>query len=75
MDPKSIAVCEANETLRAAGLPTYSKLRAMNAELLAALTDTLQFLERHSNRWDGGAGKHPQEVADAAREAIKNATA
>ena len=36
----------------------------------AALKDTLYFLERHSNRWDGVNGKHPQLVVDKAREAL-----
>ena len=35
-----------------------------------ALADTLYFLERHSNRWDGVNGKHPNDVACAARDAL-----
>jgi hypothetical protein len=38
--------------------------------LRAALVDTLDFVERHSNRWDGVNGKHPMEVVTAARMAL-----
>ena len=44
---------------------------AENAKLREALIDTLDFLERHSNRWDGINGKHPQIVADSARAALQ----
>ncbi len=54
--------CEANARLIAAA-----------PDLLAALKDTLDFLERHSNRWDGVNGKHPQLVVTAARAAIAKA--
>lgn len=44
------------------------------AELLrVSLRDTLDFLERHSNRWDGVNGKHPQVVVTAARAALSAA--
>ena len=42
-------------------------------ELLVALIDTLDFVERHSNRWDGENGKHPATVVENARKAIANA--
>lgn len=45
-------------------------LQADNARLRESLYDTLYFLERHSNRWDGVNGKHPNDVAEAAREAL-----
>lgn len=54
---------EANENLIAAA-----------PDLLEGLIDTLDFLERHSNRWDGVNGKHPQTVVTAARAAIAKAT-
>lgn len=54
--------CEANARLIAAA-----------PDLLEALIDTLDFLERHSNRWDGVNGKHPQVVVTAARAAIAKA--
>ena len=38
--------------------------------LEAALEDTLDFVERHSNRWDGAIGKHPTDVVMAARELL-----
>jgi len=41
------------------------------AGLELSLIDALDFLERHSNRWDGVNGKHPQEVVEAARAALK----
>lgn len=37
------------------------------AQLMDALRDTLDFVERHSNRWDGVNGKHPAEVVENAR--------
>jgi hypothetical protein len=40
------------------------------ALLRAALIDTTYFLERHSNRWDGINGKHPNDVVESAREAL-----
>lgn len=40
--------------------PTPSTEQALRE----ALTDTLDFLERHSNRWDGVNGKHPFTVVD-----------
>ena len=36
-------------------------------KLQESLADTLYFLERHSNRWDGINGKHPYEVVETAR--------
>lgn len=47
-------------------------LLADNARLRDALGDTLYFLERHSNRWDGINGKHPNEVACAARSSLSS---
>lgn len=46
------------------------RLEAANAELMAALKDTLDFCEHHSNRWDGARGKHIFSVVEAARAAI-----
>jgi len=43
-------------------------------DLLEALKDTLDFCERHSNRWDGMNGKHPWGVVRGARAAIAKAT-
>ena len=48
------------------------QLRARVNVLLEALADTLYFLERHSNRWDGINGKHPNEVACTARYALSS---
>ena len=50
-----------------------ARLIAAAPDLLEALIDTLDFLERHSNRWDGVNGKHPQVVVTAARAAIAKA--
>lgn len=50
------------------------RLHEVNVELLASLIDTLYFLERHSNRWDGVNGKHPFTVCESARAAIAKAT-
>lgn len=50
------------------------EVREQRDVLLDALLDTLDFLERHSNRWDGVNGKHPQTVVTAARAAIAKAT-
>ena len=38
--------------------------------LRASLADTLDFVERHSNRWDNVNGKHPMEVVSTARELL-----
>jgi hypothetical protein len=38
--------------------------------LRAALVDTLDFVERHSNRWDVSNGKHPALVVETARAAL-----
>lgn len=54
-----------NSTART--LQAIRKLRNENYHLRASLTDTLDFLERHSNRWDGVSGKHPADVAETAR--------
>jgi hypothetical protein len=48
-----------------------AKSAADNKALRDALLDALDFLERHSNRWDGVNGKHPHEVVEAARAALK----
>lgn len=45
--------------------------RAKSEAMRAALVDTLDFLERHSNRWDGVNGKHPFTVVEAARAALR----
>ena len=50
-----------------------SELIAAYRGAIAALDDAFYFLERHSNRWDGINGKHPNEVADAARAALATA--
>lgn len=50
------------------------RLHEVNAELLESLIDTLHFLERHSNRWDGVNGKHPFAVCESAKAAIAKAT-
>ena len=42
--------------------------------LRASLTDTLYFLERHSNRWDGVNGKPPFEVVETARALLGHNT-
>ena len=47
-----------------------AELAAQNQQLREALIYTLDFLERHSNRWDGVYGKHPNDVAVAARDAL-----
>lgn len=38
----------------------------------SALEDTTEFMERHSNRWDGENGKHPAEVVEAARALLRS---
>ena len=40
------------------------------AQLESALRDTLDFVERHSNRWDGVNGKHPFNVVENARAVL-----
>lgn len=50
-----------------------AKSREEAEPLRASLRDTLDFLERHSNRWDGVNGKHPQVVVTAARAALSAA--
>jgi len=35
-----------------------------------ALRDTLDFVERHSHRWDGLSGKHPFLIVEAARATL-----
>ena len=52
------------------------QLKEQRDELLEALRDTLDFVEHHSNRWDGETetSKHPAEVVDNARSAIVKAT-
>ena len=48
-------------------------MNEITKELLDALKDTLDFVERHSNRWDGANGKHPHTVVEAAHAAIAKA--
>ncbi len=60
----------ANTALRSA----VDTLVAERDALKSALTDTLDFCERHSNRWDGINGKHPFTVVEAARAALKGKT-
>lgn len=43
---------------------------AREAALREALRDTLDFVERHSNRWDGSNGKHPALIVEAALAAL-----
>ena len=45
-------------------------LAEQNKKLREALIDTAYFLEQHSNRWDGIKGKHPNDVVEAARNAL-----
>ena len=45
-------------------------LAEQNEKLREALIDTAYFLEQHSNRWDGIKGKHPNDVVEAARNAL-----
>lgn len=51
-----------------------ARLAQVVPDLCAALVDALDFLERHSNRWDGVNGKHPQLVVEAARAALLKAS-
>ena len=62
------------EDERVTMLGVLVEAREQRDALLEALLDTLDFLERHSNRWDGVNGKHPQVVVTAARAAIAKAT-
>lgn len=52
-------------------------VRCVNSHdaLVQALRDTLDFYERHSNRWDGINGRHPHEVVEQARAALAAAGA
>ena len=59
--------------IAAANPSEIRELIAAYREAVAALDDAFYFLERHSNRWDGINGKHPNEVADAARAALTTA--
>ena len=45
-------------------------LLAASKKLYEALIDTLDFVTRHSNRWDGVGGKHPMLVVEAAIDAL-----
>ena len=45
-------------------------LAEQNEKMREALIDTAYFLEQHSNRWDGIKGKHPNDVVEAARNAL-----
>ncbi len=47
-----------------------ARLIAASKKLYEALIDTLDFVTRHSNRWDGVGGKHPMLVVEAARAAL-----
>ena len=46
------------------------ELAAQNQALRDSLVDTLYFLERNSNRWDGINGKHPFNIVESARAAL-----
>ena len=47
-------------------------LAEQNEKMREALIDTAYFLEQHSNRWDGIKGKHPNDVVEAARNALSS---
>ena len=49
---------------------TIAEQRKVLEQALESLKDTLYFLERHSNRWDGVNGNHPMIVAENANAAI-----
>lgn len=44
--------------------------QAREAQLREALEDANDFVERHSNRWDGINGKHPYTVFESSRKAL-----
>jgi hypothetical protein len=48
-----------------------TNLKKRVKELEASLADTLDFVEHHSNRWDGVNGKHPSEVVESARKLLE----
>jgi len=50
-------------------------LIAAAPDLLEALRGTLDFVERHSNRWDGAKGRHPMSIVTVARAALAKAGA
>lgn len=51
-------------------LEQAAALRERMARMEETLRDTTDFIERHSNRWDGANGRHPAEVVEAARAAL-----
>ena len=59
-----------NKERTAAAEARVAELETRVVQLEAALRDTLDFYERHSNRWDGINGKHPALVVEAARAAL-----
>lgn len=44
--------------------------QAREVQLREALEDANDFVERHSNRWDGINGKHPCTVVESSRKAL-----
>lgn len=44
--------------------------QAREVQLREALEDANDFVERHSNRWDGINGKHPCTVVESSRQAL-----
>jgi hypothetical protein len=65
----AIALDRAAQALTA----TRAELAASAARVQAlegALRDALEFVERHSSRWDWVEGKHPLVIAEAARAAL-----
>lgn len=56
-------------------LPGYgnyiTNLEKRVKELEASLADTLDFVERYSNRWDGINGKHPASVVETSRKLLE----
>lgn len=68
--------CDANSSgIYRPSADAAAELRRLHAQcerMRDALVDTLDFVERHSNRWDGVNGKHPAEVVENARAALKD---
>ncbi len=54
-------------------LEANARLIAAAPDLLEALRGTLDFVERHSNRWDGAKGRHPMSIVTVARAALAKA--
>jgi hypothetical protein len=69
-DPEQVQVTQADAWMFKCHVCGNDTRHTATADELALLREALDFVQRHSNRWDGANGNHPAGIADRLTAAI-----